>query len=65
MVWIECTGVPGALGDETNIGASLGGCRVEDDNGADIVSVCSGLKERRNKYGGNRDSRDSGGQTKG
>jgi len=49
MVWIECTGVPGALGDETNIGASLGGCRVEDDNGADIVGVCSGLKERWNK----------------
>jgi hypothetical protein len=27
IVWMECTGVPGALGDTANIGASRGGCR--------------------------------------
>ena len=28
IVWMECTGVPGALGVTANIGASLGGCSV-------------------------------------
>ena len=31
MVWIECTGVPGALGVTANIGARRGGWRVADD----------------------------------
>jgi len=30
IVWMECTGVPGALGDTANIGASRGGCRGWD-----------------------------------
>jgi len=33
--WIECTGVPGALGDPANIAASRGGC--SDDVGEVMV----------------------------
>ena len=28
MDWIECTGVPGALGDAAKMGASRGGCSM-------------------------------------
>ena len=31
IVWMECTGVPGALGDLMKWPASLGGCNVEVD----------------------------------
>jgi hypothetical protein len=39
MVCIECTGVLGALGEVANVWASLGGCKVADADGADIVDV--------------------------
>lgn len=39
IVWIECTGVLGALGDVANMAASLGGCKVADGKGADMVVV--------------------------
>ena len=31
--WMECTGVPGALGDDANMGARRGGCSdaVDED----------------------------------
>ena len=31
IVWMECTGVPGALGVTAKMEASLGGWRVADD----------------------------------
>jgi len=39
MVWIEWTGVPGALGDPANMAASLGGWRVEDCAAIEAVVV--------------------------
>ena len=39
MVWMECTGVPGALGVTANMEASLGGWRVAEDALLDAM-VC-------------------------
>lgn len=37
MVWMECTGVPGALGVTAKMDASLGGWRVEVAAGLDAI----------------------------
>lgn len=44
IVWMECTGVPGALGDVANVWASLAGCsEVEGDCADMVVRVQVGL----------------------
>lgn len=52
IVWMECTGVPGALGEAAKMGASLAGCSVadceamvDDDNGG----RCSRKKRKRGR----------------
>jgi hypothetical protein len=37
MVWIECTGVPGALGDRANMCARRGGCRPTAADGVLMI----------------------------
>ena len=37
MVWMECTGVPGALGVTAKMDASLGGWRVAVSAGLDAI----------------------------
>ena len=44
MVWMEWTGVPGALGVTANMAASLGGWRVASEGTDDAMA---GANERR------------------
>lgn len=39
IVWMEWTGVPGALGEAANIAASLGGCKVDVGVAMVVVKV--------------------------
>lgn len=45
MVWMECTGVPGALGVPTNIEARRGGCKGAEDS--EVAMVDAGEKAKR------------------
>lgn len=44
MVWMECTGVPGALGVTANMGASRGGWRVPEAGVAIVVRELEGAE---------------------
>jgi hypothetical protein len=50
MVWMECTGVPGALGVTAKRPASLGGWRVDDADSTDILRD-SGCTEQTDGLG--------------
>lgn len=43
IVWMEWTGVPGALGDPANMGASRGGCNV-------FVAMVVGVQRRSEQF---------------
>lgn len=45
--WMECTGVPGALGEEANIGARRGGCSdAVDEDMLEVMVVVVVIVER-------------------
>ena len=51
MVWMECTGVPGALGEAAKMGASLAGCSDAD---CEAMVDGGGRCPRKNRMGVNQ-----------